>query len=110
MNPIALFHISFELWGCLFCLIAALFLYPMRHLNPRRTNTLLALELCNAVMVLSDVFAWAYRGTLTASGYYIVRISNILVFLSSYMLYYFFAHYIDYLVFRDAQIVFLQKR
>lgn len=101
MNPIALFHISFELWGCLFCLIAALFLYPMRHLNPWRTNTLLALELCNAVMVLSDVFAWAYRGTLTASGYYIVRISNILVFLSSYMLYYFFAHYIDYLVFRD---------
>ncbi|MBQ9698525.1 MAG: histidine kinase [Acidaminococcaceae bacterium] len=100
MTDIALFHIAFELWGCLFCLLAALFLYPIRKLHPR-TNTLIALELCNAVMVLSDAFAWGYRGTLTASGYYIVRISNILVFLSSYLLYYLFARYVDYLAFRN---------
>ena len=100
MTEVALFHIAFELWGFLFCLLAALFLYPIRKLHPR-TSTLIALELCNAVMVLSDAFAWGYRGTLTASGYYIVRISNILVFLSSYLLYYFFARYVDYLAFQD---------
>ena len=85
MTEVALFHIAFELWGFLFCLLAALFLYPIRKLHPR-TSTLIALELCNAVMVLSDAFAWGYRGTLTASGYYIVRISNILVFFPLFIL------------------------
>lgn len=39
--------------------------------------------LATAVLLLSDAFAWAYRGDGRQLGFYIVHISNFLVFLFS---------------------------
>ena len=76
-------HVALLLWGCIFCLIAAVCIFMSKNFEKRKREVLLHMLLSCAILMLSDSVAWAYRGEPGKAGYYIVRISNFLVFLLS---------------------------
>ena len=73
-------NIALLLWGCIFCLILAFCLFLSKNYNRQRRNLLLCMQLDTALLLLSDSLAWYFRGYPGAVGYYMVRISNFLVF------------------------------
>lgn len=85
MTAAQLIDITAELWGAAFCLMAAISsLVGGKPDKP--TQKLVYLEINNVFLLLADVFAWIFRGNATTAGYYIVRISNFLVFVLSYIM------------------------
>lgn len=98
-------HIALLLWGCIFCLIAAFCVFMSRNFDREKRKWLLHMQLASAILLLSDVFAWGYRGRGEMLGYYIVRISNFLVFLMSDVLLILFHGYVCCYIFeKDAPI------
>ena len=83
MSVTAYLHISLELWGCIFCVIAGVTIALGKSSDEKARRYLFSMEFGNALLVLADAFAWLYRGSLSPEGYYIVRISNFLVFFTS---------------------------
>ena len=91
-------HVSLELWGSVFCLIASLTVSVSDGKNNPKRRKLIMIQLVAALLLLSDSFAWLFRGAEGTLGYYMVRISNYLVFESNYMISMVFAAYLtDYL-------------
>ena len=76
-------HVALLLWGCIFSLIAALCIFMSTNFEKNKRKILLHMLLACAILLLSDAIAWGYRGEADKVGYYIVRISNFLVFLFS---------------------------
>ena len=73
-------NIALLLWGCIFCLIIAFCLFLSKNYNRQRRNLLLWMQLDTALLLFSDSLAWYFRGYPGTVGYYMVRISNFLVF------------------------------
>ncbi len=84
MTENALLHISLELWGCVFCLIAAMAVYLARNKKSRADKMILYMELTVALLMMMDAVAWSFRGYPGQLGAVMVRISNMMVFLTSY--------------------------
>lgn len=85
MSQSMIFQISFECWGALFCLLCCLIVFMSRNdKNPRNKYLFYAL-LTEAFQLVSDVLAIVFRGNLSESAYYIVRISNFSVFFCNYL-------------------------
>lgn len=62
------------------------------------------MQLSTAILLCSDAFAWEFRGKPGITGYYIVRISNFLVFAASDVILFFFHAYIcTYLLGKEEQ-------
>lgn len=76
-------HIALLLWGCIFSLLAALCMFMSKNFDREKRKWLIYMQLASAVLLCSDAFAWGYRGNGTMTGYYMVRVSNFLVFLFS---------------------------
>lgn len=74
-------HIALLMWGCIFCLIAALCMVMSKNFDREKRKWLLAMQLSGAILLCSDAVAWAFRGYPGTVGYWTVRISNFLVFL-----------------------------
>lgn len=72
-------HISMEVWGSVFCLLAVICIH-YSALEEKRKKLLMYLELCTALLTLSDSIAWACQGAVGIKAYYLVRISNFVVF------------------------------
>ncbi|MCR4656861.1 MAG: histidine kinase, partial [Lachnospiraceae bacterium] len=62
------------------CGITAFFVYITGTLSKQRKRALLLVEIYSTVLLISDRFAYIYRGDESTPGYYMVRISNFLVF------------------------------
>ena len=62
------------------CGITAFFVHITGTLSKKRKTALLLLELYSTVLLLADRFAYIYRGDVSRTGYWMVRISNFLVF------------------------------
>ena len=73
-------NIALLLWGCIFCLILSFCLFLSKNYNQQRRNLLLWMQLNTACLLFSDSLAWYFRGYPGTLGYYMVRISNFLVF------------------------------
>lgn len=73
-------NIALLLWGCIFCLILSFCLFLSKNYNLQRRNLLLWMQLDTAFLLFSDSLAWYFRGCPGTVGYYMVRISNFLVF------------------------------
>lgn len=71
------------LWGCLFCIIAVVCLAINYNFNKRKKKKIISIQILCALLLLSDVFAWIFRGDITSAGYVGVRVSNFIVFLMS---------------------------
>lgn len=71
------------MWGCLFCVIAVLCMAINYNFNKSKKKRIIFMQISCALLLLSDVFAWIFRGDISAAGYLGVRISNFIVFLMS---------------------------
>ena len=76
-------HIALLMWGCVFCLIAALCMLMSKNFNKEKRKWLLLMQLSCAILLGSDAVAWAFRGHPGNVGFWVVKISNFLVFLYS---------------------------
>lgn len=95
MSITAYLHISLEFWGCFFCVIAGVTIALGKSSDELAKRFLYSMQFGNALLVLSDAFAWLYRGNISREGYYIVRISNFLVFFTSYAIILLFTGYVS---------------
>ena len=76
-------HIALLMWGCVFCLIAALCMLMSKNFNKEKRKWLLLMQISCAILLGSDAAAWAFRGYPGTMGFWVVKISNFLVFLYS---------------------------
>lgn len=80
-------NVALLLWGCIFSLIAAFCMFMSRNFDKEKRKWLLFIMLTSALLLLSDAFAWEYRGRQGNAAYWVVVISNFCVFaLSDVML------------------------
>lgn len=91
-------QISMELWGAIFCIIFAAFIFIGEDQKTRRGNLLTLFLFLICLILLSDSFAWAYRGGEGTVAYYAVRISNFLVFSLNYAIGYTALKYLEELL------------
>ena len=96
-------HIALLLWGCIFSLLAALCMFMSRNFDREKRKWLIHMQLASALLLCSDAFAWGYRGNGTMRGYYMVRLSNFLVFLLSDVILLLFHGYLCYSLFQDQE-------
>ena len=87
-------HVAFEIWGVLFCLLAAAAVYLSAEKKKGKMLWLTALFVVQALVLLFDALAWLYRGNMTTVGYYMVRISNAAVYVLNYSMIIFFTGYL----------------
>lgn len=87
-------HIALLLWGCIFCLLAALCLHLSRDLDREKKKYILLLELSGSILLGSDAVAWGFRGVPGTLGRYMVHISNFLVFAFSDILLFLYHAYL----------------
>lgn len=102
-------HIAMLLWGCVFSLMAA-FCTGFMAFGPKKRRWMLAMQLSSAVLLLSDALAWAYRGGGGTVGWWMVRISNFLVFVFSDIMLLLFHGYVCCYLFGDDTPVRQQPR
>ena len=62
------------------CGVIAIFVLFMKALPKKRRYALLSVEICAMIIMVADCFAYAYRGDPSTAGFWIVRISNFIVF------------------------------
>ena len=89
-----LLNAALMLWGGIFCLIASFCLFLGKNYNRERRKWMLAMQLSTAVLLISDALAWLFRGYPGEIGYYMVRISNFLVFAMTNMTLLLFQQYV----------------
>lgn len=102
-------HIALLLWGCIFSLIAALCMFMSKNFDRKKRKWLLHMLLICAVLLLSDAFAWGYRGGSRTEAYCMVRISNFLVFFMSDVLLWMFHGYVCCYLFGEKKERHLPK-
>ena len=93
MSLMGYVHAAMEFWGMIFCLIAAGTILG-KGSKDRRIRLFVYMQLLTAILLLSDAFAWIYRGNASPEGYYIVRVSNFLVYALQYMILFLYSFYI----------------
>ncbi len=90
-------------WGCIFCLIAAFCLFLAKNYDKERRKWMLRMQLSTAFLLGSDSLAWIFRGYPGDLGFYMVRISNFLVFALSDLTLLFFQQYIGLRIFGSKE-------
>ena len=98
MNAVQYAHFSVEIWGSLFCLIAAVCVTLTRHYDPKIARTLFCLMVSCALLLAADALSWLFHGNTGSLGWYMVRIFNFLTFLFDYTTVAFVVYYIAKLI------------
>ncbi len=105
MTIIGYAHVAMELWGCVFCFIAAVSMSWMRSRKKWKQNSLFMLLLFfNSLLLAADSVAWLFRGNVTPLGFWVVRISNFCVFSLTYLLMYTFTKYLNERILQEGGI------
>ena len=68
-------------WGCLFCLVAALAFWNAKNYNAEKRRWMILMQLTAAIMMLSDAAANLFDGVPGPVGWWTVRIANFVLFL-----------------------------
>lgn len=69
------------MWGCLFCLMAALTFWNAKNYNPEKRRWMIVMQQTAAIMMLSDAAAILFDGVPGPTGWWMVRITNFVLFL-----------------------------
>ncbi len=77
---LAAHQLNLMLFLCGICAIIAFFARISSSMSRRRKRILMFLEISSFFLLLADRFAYIYRGDVSVTGYYMVRICNFLVF------------------------------
>ncbi len=94
MNMRAAVHAAMEIWGAFFCLAAFLGIRLGGEMKKGQNRILGCLLLTDMIQLISDTLAWIFRGNITQTGYYMVRISNYLVYVTNYVILFLFTQYV----------------
>ncbi len=76
-----------------FCLQVGVFLLSGQKFKHNSRRTLILLEFITALLLGCDALAYIFRGSISGIGFYIVRISNFLVYALNYFNTFFFCFY-----------------
>lgn len=77
------------------CIIASIFSFSATALSKRRRTVLFQLEVFSAILLAADRYAYIYRGDTSDLGYWMVRISNFLVFFMTLLIVHAFNLYLS---------------
>lgn len=89
--------------GCFFCLVIALCMYLSNNFDNKKRKWLLLMQISTALLLFNDAFAYLFRGHAGAVGYYVVHISNFMVFALSDVILFFFHVYVCSYLFADGE-------
>ena len=76
------------------CAILSLFVFITKTLSKKRKVILIFMELSAAFLLIFDRFAYIYRGDVSTTGCWMVRISNFWVYFLSLFVIFTFNHYL----------------
>ena len=79
-------HLILESGFAVFCILAAIYIRLYKAMARRMTDMMTALLLTSAVVNIADALAYFYRGNTTATGFYMVRICNFIVFAGMFVM------------------------
>ena len=85
MTGVQYFHFCAELWGAIFCIVAAACAFMIRYFDKSSTEKLINLMMCACMLMLCDAFAWWYRGDTSPLGYQAVRAANFFAFVFGFL-------------------------
>ncbi|MCR5641236.1 MAG: histidine kinase [Lachnospiraceae bacterium] len=71
---------SLELWGGIFCIIGAVYSFVARKTYSDAYREMIAMLLCSAVMMVSDLLAFFFRGQMSTIGLFLVPVGNLMMF------------------------------
>lgn len=80
MEQARLIHLSMEIWGIIFAMLAYLCEWLGRETDKSRGKKIRMMLLLVALLQLCDACAWGFRGNTTSLGMVMTRVSNISVF------------------------------
>ncbi|MCR4691861.1 MAG: HD domain-containing protein [Lachnospiraceae bacterium] len=86
------------------CVFTAFLSLMTKSLHPRRKYALCGMQISAALMLFADRFCYMYRGDLSTTGYYMVRICNFTVFFMLYSLIFWFCQYLGNLYRTDGEM------
>lgn len=89
--------------GCLFCLVIALCMYLSNNFDSKKRKWLLLMQIFTALLLFNDALAYIFRGYSGIAGYFIVHISNFMVFALSDVVMFFFHVYVCSYLFADGE-------
>lgn len=96
-------NIVMLVWGCIFCLIAGAGMILSKNFDRRKRLWMILMQFSTALLLLSDAIACIFRGWTGIYGYWIVRISNFIVFLDSDIILYLFHRYVCSFLFTEEE-------
>ncbi|WP_176762262.1 sensor histidine kinase [Eubacterium oxidoreducens] len=76
---------TIEGWGTFFCIVAAIVIWQTKVADKNKAIGLIRFVLADGLLLLSDAIAIGFRGREGEAAFYIVRISNFLVFVLGYL-------------------------
>ncbi len=76
-----------------FCLQVGVFLLSGHKLKNNSRRTLILIQIITSFLLIFDALAYIFRGNTSTTGYYMVRISNFMVFSLNYVAAFFFCFY-----------------
>ena len=77
-----------------FCFQVGIFLCSGHKIKQNGRRTLIFIEFFTGFLLLFDTLAYLYRGNTSRVGFYMVRLSNFLVFVSNFSISFFFCFYV----------------
>ena len=86
------------------CAIASVFVYTSKALAPKKRMALVLMEVYSVILLTFDRFAYIYHGNESELGYYMVRITNFMVFFMMLMLIHAFNLYLSDLLLTDCEL------
>ncbi len=92
------------------CGVMAILLCMTQFLGKRRKHILIAMEVVAVLLLWFDRLAYIYAGRTSPKGYYMVRISNFLVFLLTSAIVFFFNQYLKDLLANEESIKKVPRR
>ena len=92
------------------CGIIALFVYMTVTMSKKRKCALMMLEISAMLLLISDRRAYIYRGDVSTMGWWMVRVSNFLVFFLTLLVIYGFNLYLIDLYTHEGKLEFVPRR
>ena len=86
--------ISSLLFLSFFCFQVGIFLWSGHRLKQNGRRTLIFVEIFTGFMLLFDALAYIFRGNTSLLGWYMVRLSNLFVYLCNFSISFFFCFYV----------------
>lgn len=105
MSTVGYINVSMETFGGLLSLIFIFCLYITRLQKEKLEQLYIRLLICNTALLFCDAAAWLFKGRTDPFSFFMVHISNFLVFSLGYLMLALFTNYlVSFLRLKDSRI------